>query len=296
MKIDMKRFCLFCIVCFVVALGWAAEDKSMIQEKFNKQNDKVEAPQDGGEEAKPIHPLARLAGKGNPQNGGGAPGGGAPKKVFFWGITEDVLLGILAMPVAALLAAFLAYHPMRMRKTGVKKDERDVPKALILLSVGGAVVCSLIYIKEIMAMALFGFGSFIRFRTPVKNPKETVVIFLCAMTGCFCGLHQFHLAVAMTLFVWILIWFLERGVGGEMERATVILKGLGTESQVAMKEYKENLEKAGIEVVSSKVSLRKGHVTILLNKQVSQPVEDLEAVILAGTSVMQPKSVEWIRE
>ena len=35
-------------------------------------------------------------------------------------------------------------------------------------------------------------------------------------------------------------------------------------------------------MVSSKVSLRKGHVTILLNKQVSQPVEDLESVILSG--------------
>ena len=73
----------------------------------------------------------------------------------------------------------------------------------------------------------------------MKNPKETVIIFLCAGIGCLCGLQQLHLAVAGTMFVYLLIWILDRGSTGNVERITLVLKGLGTESQVAAKYYKE---------------------------------------------------------
>ena len=217
------------------------------------------------------------------------------KQVWFLGMSKDTILSILAMPLAALLAAFIAYHPLRIRGIGVKKEEWEVPKALILIAVAGEIICGLVKIEPTMAFALFGFGSFIRFRTQVKNPKETVVIFLCGGIGCLCGLQQFTLAVAATGFVYAMIWFLDRDSAGNVERVTLILKGLGTESQVAMKAYKEKLEAAGVEVASSKVSLRKGNVTILINKDVRMTTEQLEEIVLSGEDVPRPRSVEWIR-
>ena len=228
-----------------------------------------------------------------------AGGGGAaePSDELLWGfIPRKLALGVAAMPIAAFLVALIAYHPLRIRGIGVKKEEWETPKALIFIAVAGVIVGALVHIQPNMAFALFGFGSFIRFRTQVKNPKETVIIFLSAGIGCLCGLEQFYLAIAGTVFVYILIWILDRGAGGNIERLTVVLKGLGTESQVASRLYKERLEAAGVEVVSSKVSLRKGNVTILLNKDRKTSTDELEEILFAGTDAPRPRSVEWIKE
>ena len=137
MKIKMIAGLL--ALCCLLSLVWAAEEGGMVEEKFDRQNEQVEAPpnEDGQQGIPQVLPIAK-PGKKNLQQQGKAE-----KKVFFWGITEDILLAFLAMPIAALLAATLAYHPSRIRKTGVKQEERDVPKALLLIGVGGAVVCSL---------------------------------------------------------------------------------------------------------------------------------------------------------
>ncbi|HAK95743.1 MAG TPA: hypothetical protein DCM87_12295 [Planctomycetes bacterium] len=219
---------------------------------------------------------------------------------YFWGlVSKDVmpkyLWGALAMMIAAALGAAIGYHPLRVRNIGVKKEEAEVPKALILIAVAGSVICGLVGEQPMMAFALFGFGSFIRFRTQMKSPKETVVIFICGGIGCLCGLHAFELAIMGTAFVWGLIWILDRRMGGTIERLTVILKGFGPECQVAVKSFKEKLEAAGVEVVSSKVSLKKGNVTILMDKHVNVTTDDLEEILLAGDDVARPKSIEWIR-
>jgi hypothetical protein len=214
----------------------------------------------------------------------------------FLGIPLSAWLTIIALPLSAFLAAFIAYHPVRRRNLGVKQELRDVPRALILISCAGALISAVVTIEPAMSIALFGLGSFIRFRTPVKNPKETVVIFLCAGIGCMCGLHQFSIAVAITAFLFCMIWLLELRSSSELERMTVVCRGLATESQPALKAYRENLENAGIEVVSSKVSLKKGNVTILMNKERGLQTEELEKILFSGGDAPAPKSVEWIRE
>ncbi len=212
-----------------------------------------------------------------------------------WGIPVDVLLSLAAMPVAALLATVLAYHPLRMGEVSRDEAEREQPKALLLIAVAGAMVGALVRRHPSMALALFGFGSFIRFRTPVKNPKETAILFLCAGIGCLCGLGRFVLAVAGTAFVYLLIWWLDREAFGPAERITLVLKGLGTEAQVAARAYKERLAGAGVKVLSSKVSLKKGNVTILLAKDRSVDTDELEAALFEQSGLPRPRSIAWIR-
>lgn len=210
--------------------------------------------------------------------------------------TTKLLWGIASLPIAALLAAIIAYHPIRVRNLGVKKEEWETPKALVIIAVAGVIVGTLVNIERLMALALFGFGSFIRFRTPVKNPKETAIIFFVAGLGCMCGFQQFEFALAATAFLFVLIWILDRRTSGNLERITLILKGLGTESQIASKGYKERLEASGVEVVSSKVSLRKGNVTLLLNKELRMTTDDIEQIIFKDDDLPRPRSVEWIKE
>ena len=221
--------------------------------------------------------------------------GAAASGGLVWGFFPvEFLLGILAMPIGALLASIIAYHPLRVGEIGLKQEERERPKALILITVAGVIVGALVYVHPSMALALFGFGSFIRFRTQVKNPKETVIIFLCAGIGCLCGLRQFYLAIAATTFVYILIWILDRTSSGDFERVTLVLKGLGAESQVGARIFKEKLTAAGVEVLSSKVSLKKGNVTLLLKKDVRRSTDEIEEILLSGEGP-RPRSLQWIR-
>ncbi len=237
------------------------------------------------------NPLMAAAGSGGLED---------PNEPLLWGQVLKSSLPryawvIIALFIAALCGAAIGYHPLRIKNIGVKKEEAEVPKALILIAVAGAIICGLIAKHTAIAFALFGFGSFIRFRTQMKSAKETVVIFVCGGIGCLCGLNQFDHAIMGTAFVWGLIWVLDRRTGGNIERLTVILKGFGPECQVAVKTFKEKLESAGVEVVSSKVSLKKGNVTILMDKSVSMTTDQLEAILLSGDEVTRPKSIEWIK-
>ncbi len=276
-----------------VACAWAADAAAAdVKKKPAKPAAAAqpEAEQPAAPKAEAVNPLAPLA-HDKPR---------AQNVRYFWGLVpKDVIpmymWGAISMMIAAALGAAIGYHPLRVRSIGVKKEEAEVPKALILIAVAGAVICSLVAEQPAIAFALFGFGRFIRFRTQMKSPKETVVVFICGGLGCVCGLHGFELAIMGTAFVWGLIWVLDRRMGGTIERLTVILKGFGPECQVAVKGFKEKLEQAGVEVVSSKVSLKKGNVTILMDKKVDVTTDELEEILLAGDDVSRPKSIEWIR-
>ncbi len=211
-------------------------------------------------------------------------------------LPKKLALGIVAMPLAAFLVYMVAYHPYRTKSLGVKKEEWETPKALILIAVAGVMVGALVSVESSMAFALFGFGSFIRFRTQVKNPKETVIIFLAAGIGCLCGLEQFWLALAATGFVLLLITIMDRTRGGTVERITLLLKGLDGQAQNAAKLYKEKLKEANVEVVSSKVSLKKGNLTLLLDKPVKTSTDQIEEMLFSEEGLPRPRSIEWIRE
>lgn len=221
---------------------------------------------------------------------------GAVAQGEFLGIPVEILLALASMAVAALLATVLAYHPLRLKDIRADQESREQPKALLLIAIAGAIVGALVRRYPAMALALFGFGSFIRFRTPVPNPKETAILFICAGIGCLCGLAQFVLAVMGTAFVYLLIWILDREALGGKERVTLVLKGLGPEAQVAAKAYKEKLAQAGIAVLSSKVSLKKGNVTILLAKDKSKDTDQIEKLLFGSESLPRPRSIAWVRE
>jgi len=82
------------------------------------------------------------------------------------------------------------------------------------------------------AFALLGAFSIIRFRTPVKDTKDTVYIFFALAIGMAAGTDNYSIAVVSTVVVLLVVWFLYKSDFGSIRKHEYLLSFLinqGTE-------------------------------------------------------------------
>lgn len=113
------------------------------------------------------------------------------------------------MAVAAVLAAPIAFHPLRYGRRKQKKRVRDTAKAQLSLTVAGTVIMAVIGNNQAGAFALFGLGALVRFRSGLKSAADAGVMFLMIGIGMAVGLRHYPIAVAATVFVFLLISLFE---------------------------------------------------------------------------------------
>jgi uncharacterized membrane protein YhiD involved in acid resistance len=120
---------------------------------------------------------------------------------------------LLALTVASLLGAVIAYHPNRhMESTGPVSD-KELKNTQILLCVAGAIMVALIQGSIERAFGLVGLGSFVRYRTTLRNPVDLSIILILIGLGMACGLQLYEFAITMTGFMYILLYLLEVRLG-----------------------------------------------------------------------------------
>ena len=71
----------------------------------------------------------------------------------------------------------------------------------MLLSLGGALIWLIVADNLVRAFGLAGTIGLIRFRTRIRDPKDTTVLFFSMILGMACGLGQFWIAGMGTAFV-----------------------------------------------------------------------------------------------
>lgn len=98
-----------------------------------------------------------------------------------------------------------------------KAVSRPLAHAQILFCVAGALVIIIIGNSLPRAFGAFGVASIIRFRTPLKNPKEAAILFLLIGLGMACGGGLFAVAGLGTLFFCLFLLALDR-VGRDEEK------------------------------------------------------------------------------
>lgn len=111
--------------------------------------------------------------------------------------------------------------------TGIHRRRAHDPQAQalahaqILLCVAGAMMMALINDSLARAFGIAGAASIIRFRTPVDDPKDAVVLFLLMGLGMACGLGALTLAGAGAAMLCVFLVLLE-GVATERTRALLV--------------------------------------------------------------------------
>jgi hypothetical protein len=119
-----------------------------------------------------------------------------------------ILRLFLSLTLAVGCAVAIAWHPRRasLRDPLADFEER---KALILLGVVGAVVAELSGTSQTLAFVIFGIGALLRFRTLLENPKLTGKAIMVVVVGLACGMGSWAMAVFVTGFSWLLLFWLD---------------------------------------------------------------------------------------
>ncbi|MGH9661442.1 MAG: DUF4956 domain-containing protein [Bryobacteraceae bacterium] len=117
-------------------------------------------------------------------------------------------LGLLKMAVAAFIgltitAVHKRYHRGKPMTLSLEQTE-------MLLCISGALMMIIIGDSVARAFGVAGAASIVRFRTPVDDPKDTIIMFLSLGLGMACGLAAFGLALLATIFVCGMLALLDR--------------------------------------------------------------------------------------
>jgi uncharacterized membrane protein YhiD involved in acid resistance len=125
---------------------------------------------------------------------------------------DDVLQIAIPTVTAAGLGALFTALPGRFRKLRRKKKGVDMLKAQVLFCTAGALMVMIIGADEhsaARAFGLLGLGSFIRFRTALKNPADMAVFFILIGIGMACGLGRPAAGLFGTLFLMLVVSLLD---------------------------------------------------------------------------------------
>lgn len=113
----------------------------------------------------------------------------------------------LRFSLAAFLAALLAFRPRR----GVSIVRRNpyVAQTQILMAVVAGAMMMVVGDSAARAFGIFAAASLVRFRTNIRDPKETTVLLVCLGVGLAAGVGRWDMAIILTIFVLIALSLLE---------------------------------------------------------------------------------------
>ena len=113
----------------------------------------------------------------------------------------------LRFALAAFLAAVLAFRPRR----GLRPSRRNpyVAQTQILMAVVAGGMMMVVGDSAARAFGIFAAASLVRFRTNIRDPKETTVLLVCLGVGLAAGVGRWDMAIILTLFVLLALAVLE---------------------------------------------------------------------------------------
>lgn len=114
---------------------------------------------------------------------------------------------LLRFLIASLLAAGLAFR--WRRGVSITKRNPYVAQTQILLAVVAAAMMMIVGDSAARAFGIFAAASLVRFRTNIRDPKETTVLLVCLGVGLACGVGRLDMALILAVFVLLTLWILE---------------------------------------------------------------------------------------
>lgn len=125
------------------------------------------------------------------------------------GGTTDERLGLNQVTVRLLAACAVGWIIGRIYRrtfTG-KKFTPSLPDTHMLLALGGALIWVIVGDNMARAFGLAGTIGLIRYRTIVRDPKDTTILLFSMVMGMACGLGQYPVVIVGTVVIMLtLVW------------------------------------------------------------------------------------------
>lgn len=124
---------------------------------------------------------------------------------------------VLRFLIAAFLAMLLAFR----WRPDLKINRRNpyVAQTQILLAVVAAAMMMIVGDSAARAFGIFAAASLVRFRTNIRDPKETTVLLICLGVGLACGVGRLDMAFILAIFVLLGLGLLEYFESAQVFRA-----------------------------------------------------------------------------
>lgn len=174
--------------------------------------------------------------------------------------TEALLQSFLALVLAILLGAAIAFHPTTARTVDTR-EEAELPKVLIMYALVGAVVGEIVLeYGMVVGFVIFGLGGLMRFRTDAASTRDTGRLIMVTLIGLIAGLNLPHFAIMATAFAWLLIYVFDGHPVCELE-VNEIPKGKVKEASEA---YRAVLAQLNCKLISEDRSFSKNRITFVI--------------------------------
>ena len=128
-----------------------------------------------------------------------------PASISSWEATSARIA--LRFSLAAFLAGLLAFRPRR--GLSIARRNPYVAQTQILMAVVAGGMMMVVADSAARAFGIFAAASLVRFRTNIRDPKETTVLLVCLGVGLAAGVGRWDMAIILTLFVLISLTVLE---------------------------------------------------------------------------------------
>lgn len=119
---------------------------------------------------------------------------------------ESLKQAAVRLPLAAVLAAGLAFRP---RRKGTPERKAPVIQTQIILGIVGAVVMLVVGASLARAFGIVGAASLIRYRAKIDDPKDAGVMLTTLSVGLASGVGLYLLATFTMVFVLGALWIIE---------------------------------------------------------------------------------------
>ena len=131
---------------------------------------------------------------------------------------EDILLNFFVSSVIGLVI-FLSY---RISHSGASYSAR-FNVSLVMLTLVTTLVMNVIGNNVALSLGMVGALSIVRFRTAIKDPRDTAYIFWCVAVGICCGVSEYLIAGVGTAVIFGLMLLF--GFVHSNERYLLVLRG-----------------------------------------------------------------------
>ena len=130
---------------------------------------------------------------------------------------------VLIVLFIAFLVAMIIYFTYKNTYSGVMYNPR-FNVSLIMITMVTTIVMVVIGSNISVSLGMVGALSIIRFRTAVKDPRDTAFIFWCVVSGLACGTQNYTIVLAGSLVICLILFGFKKAITKDC-KFTLIIKG-----------------------------------------------------------------------
>ena len=137
--------------------------------------------------------------------------------------TKMPIQTVILVLVIAFLVSLIIFYTYKNTYNGVMYNPR-FNVSLVMITMITTIVMVVIGSNISVSLGMVGALSIIRFRTAVKDPRDTAFIFWCVVSGLACGTQNYNIVLAGSLAICIILFAFKK-ISARDEKYILVVKG-----------------------------------------------------------------------